>query len=228
MEKNQRKWKIWIDTGGTFTDCMAIDPFGKKKSVKVLSNSTLRGRITQIIDQKNLIFANSWDFKKDIFNGYDFYSLANPTKIAKVKSIDFNKKLITLKEPLSLADSNVDFAITANEEVPILACRIITKTTLSEELPPMEMRLGSTRGTNALLEGTGAKVTFLVTKGHRDLLEIGYQQRPELFALNIIKPKPLYHSVIEVDERIDAIDAAARLASEINMRLSFEIAERFL
>jgi len=204
MEKNWPKWKIWIDTGGTFTDCIAIDPFGNKKSLKVLSNSTLRGKITQIQDGKNLNFVSSWAFEKDIFNGYDFYLLTRPSQVNKIKSIDFSKKLITLKEPLSLVNSSMDFAITANEEVPVLACRLITETTLSEKLPPMELRLGSTRGTNALLEGTGAKVTFLVTKGHRDLLEIGYQQRPHLFSLNIIKSKPLYHSVIEVEERIDA------------------------
>jgi len=202
MEKSRPKWKIWIDTGGTFTDCIAIDPFGHKKSLKVLSNSTLRGRITQFPDAKSLNFVNNWAFEKDIFIDYDFYLLSHPSQVNKIKSIDFDKKLIILKEPLNLVNSNMDFAITANEEVPVLACRIITETTLAKKLPPMELRLGSTRGTNALLEGTGAKVTFLVTKGHRDLLEIGYQQRPHLFALNIIKPKPLYHTVIEVDERI--------------------------
>ena len=37
------------------------------------------------------------------------------------------------------------------------------------------IRLGTTVATNALLERKGADVTFLVTKGFRDLLEIRYQ-----------------------------------------------------
>ena len=66
------------------------------------------------------------------------------------------------------------------------------------------MRLGFTKGTNALLERKGAKVAFLVTKGFRDLLKIGTQQRPHLFQLNIPEPKILYQKVIEVEERISA------------------------
>lgn len=45
--------------------------------------------------------------------------------------------------------------------------------------------MGTTVATNALLERKGRKHAFLVTKGFRDLLEIGYQSRPRLFDLNI-------------------------------------------
>ena len=64
------------------------------------------------------------------------------------------------------------------------------------------VRLGTTVATNALLERKGVKVTFAVTKGFKDLLEIRYQDRPELFALDIKKPKPIYHKVVEIDERV--------------------------
>ncbi|NPA81393.1 MAG: 5-oxoprolinase [Epsilonproteobacteria bacterium] len=71
------------------------------------------------------------------------------------------------------------------------------------ELDEIEwIRLGTTVATNALLERKGADVSFLVTKGFRDLLEIRYQNREDLFALNIKKPKPLYKEVLEVDERV--------------------------
>jgi 5-oxoprolinase (ATP-hydrolysing) len=68
----------------------------------------------------------------------------------------------------------------------------------------LETKLGSTRGTNAILERKGAHTALLVTKGFCDLLSIGTQQRPQLFALKTIKPAPLYDIVIEVNERIDA------------------------
>jgi len=64
------------------------------------------------------------------------------------------------------------------------------------------VRLGTTVATNALLEKKGAKVALLITKGFCDLLEIGYQNRSELFAINPKKNKPLYKKAIEIDERI--------------------------
>lgn len=64
------------------------------------------------------------------------------------------------------------------------------------------VRMGTTVATNALLERKGTKHTFLVTKGFRDLLEIGYQSRPRLFDLSIVKPEVLYSHVREIDERV--------------------------
>jgi 5-oxoprolinase (ATP-hydrolysing) len=66
------------------------------------------------------------------------------------------------------------------------------------------MRVGTTRGTNALLERQGARVVFFVTRGFGDLLLIGTQQRGDLFALDVRKPDPLYEDVVEVPERIGA------------------------
>jgi 5-oxoprolinase (ATP-hydrolysing) len=62
--------------------------------------------------------------------------------------------------------------------------------------------MGTTVATNALLERKGTRHAFLVTKGFRDLIEIGYQSRPRLFDLNITKPEVLYSEVAEVDERV--------------------------
>ncbi|MRI58405.1 MAG: 5-oxoprolinase [Epsilonproteobacteria bacterium] len=64
------------------------------------------------------------------------------------------------------------------------------------------VRLGTTVATNALLERKGAKVTLAITEGFGDLLRIGDQRRPELFALHIQKPKPLYERVVELPERV--------------------------
>lgn len=62
--------------------------------------------------------------------------------------------------------------------------------------------MGTTVATNALLERKGTSHAFLVTRGFRDLIEIGYQSRPRLFDLNIDKPEVLYSEVVEVDERV--------------------------
>ncbi|KAE8146980.1 Hydantoinase B/oxoprolinase-domain-containing protein [Aspergillus avenaceus] len=64
------------------------------------------------------------------------------------------------------------------------------------------IRMGTTVATNALLERKGTRHAFLVTKGFRDLLKIGYQSRPRLFDLNIVKPEVLYDEIREVDARV--------------------------
>lgn len=64
------------------------------------------------------------------------------------------------------------------------------------------IRMGTTVATNALLERKGTRHAFLVTKGLRSLLEIGSQQRPDIFDLQIRKPEVLYDEVVEVNERV--------------------------
>jgi len=49
----------------------------------------------------------------------------------------------------------------------------------------------STVATNALLERRGARVALITTAGFEDVLEIGRQQRPELYALEPQRPDPL-------------------------------------
>ncbi|MCO7224705.1 hydantoinase B/oxoprolinase family protein [Pleionea sp. CnH1-48] len=67
-----------------------------------------------------------------------------------------------------------------------------------------DIRIGTTVATNALLERKGAKTLLLITQGLGDLLTIRSQHRSHLFNQNIIKPKPLYSAVIEIEERMSA------------------------
>ncbi len=76
-----------------------------------------------------------------------------------------------------------------------------------EPIPPgavEAVKMGTTVGTNALLERKGEPVVLAITKGFGDALEIGYQNRPDIFALDIVKPQPLQRRVIEVEGRLDA------------------------
>lgn len=66
------------------------------------------------------------------------------------------------------------------------------------------VKMGTTVATNALLERKGERVVLAVTKGFRDALRIGYQNRPRLFDRNIVLPELLHEEVIEIDERLDA------------------------
>ncbi|CDF87715.1 BN860_12794g1_1 [Zygosaccharomyces bailii CLIB 213] len=68
------------------------------------------------------------------------------------------------------------------------------------------IRMGTTLATNCALERNGEPCAFVTTKGFRDVIVIGNQSRPDIFDLNIKKPKPLYETVIEVDERVTLED----------------------
>jgi 5-oxoprolinase (ATP-hydrolysing) len=215
-------WRISIDTGGTFTDCIAENPAGELYRAKVLSNSRLRGVIIEEIAPDRYRFTHNWRTDKDIFKGYECHfpgadSLLQQAPVL-VENIDFQQNIISLSSPLTPHVSRLDshpspliphpsplvpFEITAREEAPLLAARLVTGTPLDQPLPPMEMRLGTTKGTNALLEKKGARTVLLITEGFGDLLCIGTQQRPHLFQLNIPEPVLLYDRVIEVNERLD-------------------------
>ncbi len=198
-------WKIWVDTGGTFTDCIAHSPDGEIKRLKVLSSGVLKGQVIERRDSKTISVQLSWPVQVDIFSDFLIAFSKNPKDKFRIASAEIGKSILHLEEAISSKIKNGDvFEISSGEEVPVFAARLITQTGLHQHFPSIEMKLGSTRGTNALLERKGARVAFLVTKGFKDLLLIGTQQRTDLFALQIIKEKPLYDSVFEVEERIES------------------------
>ena len=69
------------------------------------------------------------------------------------------------------------------------------------------VKMGTTVATNALLERKGDRTVLLITKGFGDALRIGYQNRPNIFARQIVLPEMLYERVIEVEERYTASGA---------------------
>jgi N-methylhydantoinase A len=63
---------------------------------------------------------------------------------------------------------------------------------------------GTTVATNALIQHRGVKTGLIVTRGFRDLLEIGRQKRPDLYDLQVEKPPVLVARDLrlEVPERV--------------------------
>ena len=66
------------------------------------------------------------------------------------------------------------------------------------------IRLGTTVATNALLEGKGATVAYVTTRGFKDVPFIGRGNRRHHYDLAWVKPKPFVQRrhAFEVDERI--------------------------
>ncbi len=224
MQDNRANWQIWIDTGGTFSDCIAISPEGEMIRIKVLSSSAIRGTLTGRKAPGVYTFRHNWRFTGNPFPGFTGFLLQNPGDRFRVLALDTDLMEVQLDRDFLLEEA-ADFELFTGEEAPVLAARLATGTPPDKDLPPIDMRLGSTKGTNALLEHKGAKVTLLITEGFKDLIFIGTQQRPNLFQLNVPDPFLLFDEVIEVPERLDASgevilelteEAAAAVAKKVS------------
>ncbi|EPY21440.1 5-oxoprolinase (ATP-hydrolysing) [Strigomonas culicis] len=66
----------------------------------------------------------------------------------------------------------------------------------------LEVRMGTTVATNALLEHNGERCAMVLTEGFGDILDIRDQARPKIFNLNIRKSKTLPELTVEAKERI--------------------------
>ena len=83
----------------------------------------------------------------------------------------------------------------------------VTRGLLEASVKPESVAMlnhGTTIVTNAVLEGTLAPTALVVTKGFRDVLEIGRHLRPDMYDLNQDKPKPIVPRDLrfEVEERM--------------------------
>jgi len=103
-----------------------------------------------------------------------------------------------------LGDPPFSYEIAGDEDAAQLAIRTALGLSLGAAWPPCEIRLGTTWGTNALLQRRGARTALAITRGFGDALRIGNQDRPRLFDLAIRKPEPVFESVAEIDERLTA------------------------
>ena len=93
------------------------------------------------------------------------------------------------------------------DDPAVRAIREVMGLPAAAQIPPgliQEVRLGTTVATNALLEGAGEPVLLITNQGLADLLLIGDQHRPDLFALEIPAPTSLAMAVVESRGRFNA------------------------
>ncbi len=91
-------------------------------------------------------------------------------------------------------------------------------------LPAADIRIGTTIATNALLERGGAACLLAITRGFGDALQIGTQDRPDIFARAIHLPPPLYARVAEIDERVTAEGAVLTRLDRTGARAALQTA----
>jgi 5-oxoprolinase (ATP-hydrolysing) len=203
---SQRPWEFWIDVGGTFTDCFARRPDGLLLRHKLLSSGVTKGTVaanstsSQIVDPQRAV---------DPAGFWSDYSLRllgpGGETVGESRVATFAGGKMVLATPLNARSQEGQiYELLSDEEAPVVAIRYLVGLPLDAEMPRLVVRLGTTRGTNALITRRGARTALVTTRGFGDILSIGYQNRPRLFDLTIKKRVPLFAAVVEIDERVTA------------------------
>ncbi|SFJ64825.1 hydantoinase B/oxoprolinase family protein [Planctomicrobium piriforme] len=200
------RWQFWIDVGGTFTDCVAQTPDGGLVEWKTLSSGAVKGRVDELVSGKALLDPLRAGVAENFWSGWTLTLRATGNEKSWSSRVVASQEdgRLTLSDGLPADALGAAYELRCDEDAPLICVRRLLNLRLDEPLPDVDIRMGTTRGTNALLERKGAATALLITKGFADLLLIGNQDRPDLFALNIRKFKPLTSLVVEVDERLGA------------------------
>jgi 5-oxoprolinase (ATP-hydrolysing) len=199
------RWEFWIDVGGTFTDCLAKLPDGSIRRHKLLSSGVTKGRIGDGSSQHGILDAARADDPDDFWTGWRLVLLdAEGREIDSAEVTGFERAAhrLSLTGPARSPAPGTTYELRCGLEAPVVAIRYLMAIPLAQPVPPVSLRLGTTRGTNALITRTGARTVLVTTQGFGDVLEIGYQARPRLFDLTVRKPPTLPSAVFEIAERV--------------------------
>ncbi len=200
---SQDKWQFWIDVGGTFTDCVAVDPQGRWRHWKLLSSGVVRGRVGPESAAGRICDPTRADDPPGFCHGAVCELLdAQGQVVARTRVRDQHQAVLFLEDQQFWPQPGQLYQLSWGLEAPVLAAHYLAQVPPGEPLPPLEMKLGTTRGTNALLTRSGARTALVTTQGFADVLHIGYQNRPRLFELTIRKPEPLVCQVVELPGRM--------------------------
>jgi 5-oxoprolinase (ATP-hydrolysing) len=218
------RWQFWIDVGGTFTDCLARSPRGEITECKVLSSSRIQGVVDERLAGSRIRVGTLVGLADDFLKGYRWRSLDGRAQAGAGRVLSSDPTgVLTLEGPRPSTSERLE--LWSGEPAPVLAIRRVLGRGLAAAVGAVEVRLGTTRGTNALLERHGAATCLVATKGFADMLAIGNQDRPRLFDLEIQRPAALYESVVEVGERT-AADGRVLVApdpGELRLALAAEV-----
>lgn len=225
----QPHWRFAIDVGGTFTDVLARDPDGRRRTLKILSTGRTVGRCANGSGGHHVVDPARTQEPAEFWNGaaLRIFEKSEVREAGRVVGWDAASSALVLDRPLPIAIvPGTAYELDLDLEAPILAIRLLMACPPPAPLGPLELRLGTTLATNALLERRGARVAFITTAGFGDVLDIGYQDRPDLFNLNIIKRDQLYQRVIEARERINAEGEVLQALDEAGLAEALAQAKR--
>ncbi len=191
-------WEFWIDVGGTFTDCLARAPDGRVLTRKVLSSGVTKGTIAGgpldvgVSRPHELRRERSRTRLQQRLRRCDFRrSVRQPSCVASLPLPPFEFSAQDDSRSLILSGSRSSRVLVTNCSPArtrpcwrFASCSDWDSTSRSCRRYHW-CKLGTTRGTNALLTRTGARTAFVTTRGFADVLRIANQDRPRLFDLEI-------------------------------------------
>ena len=183
-------WQVRVDTGGTFTDAWARSPDGRESRCKILSDGRLRVEL-------GAPDAEGWMDLMGAAAGWPDGLLVGWKSADGVEVTGHEGGRVLHGGGEGLVE------LDGGEEAPVVAARILVGVGPGEEFPELDMRVATTRGTNALLEGKGARVALFVSEGMEDLLEIRDQRRVDLFSLQQPAHEHLATGVYGIRGRLD-------------------------
>lgn len=141
------------------------------------------------------------------WTGCELFAMApNGNRLVSTRIADFRSGgwALLSDDAEELIEQASSFEVRSSMQAPIVLVHRLLQIPLQQQLPAITVRMGTTRGTNALLTRSGAKTALFVTEPFEDLLRIGDQTRPDLFSLNIVKAPDLTTLTLSVRERLAA------------------------
>ena len=159
-------WEFWIDVGGTFTDCIGRSPDGRLVPFKILSSGVTKGCVDEQLTPSRFVDPARCHDPERFWIGYDLRLLdgsGNVLVSTRVADFDARTGRITTAAlmPLGLPEGT-RYELQSHEEAPVVAIRHLLGLRLDQPIPEVVVRLGTTRGTNALLTRRGAKETGFI------------------------------------------------------------------
>lgn len=218
-------WEFSIDVGGTFTDCIARRPDGQLVRHKTLSSGVVIGVVESVADACGFSDCERRQDPQSFWQHWTVRFIRDGTEIGSAEVADFDSAAGAFRLCQSHADKvrpGDRYELSCGQEAPLIAIRYLLGIGLQESISLASVRLGTTRGTNALLTRSGARTALVTTQGFGDVLRIGNQSRPSLFDLDIVLPELLYESVVEIDERMAADGRPLREFDESHIALELE------
>lgn len=214
-------WDIGVDTGGTFTDCVARHVDGRLARSKVLSTSALRGVVRGgsldllVIEFARVVFPSTIE---KFFDGFVVRALDHGTAQGGARN-DGDAHVCTVQSARLLESGHVELKVGVHHaytphavgtfvdvlapfEAPIFAARLAIGRPIAQPLHDCRICIGTTRGTNALLQGRVGAVTLFVNNGLENVLRIGDQRRLDIFANAPRKPTTLEKNSVGVNARM--------------------------
>lgn len=202
---NTNVWEFFVDTGGTFTDCLARSKDGDFIRAKVLSKGNLSSKLESFVSAKEIKLESNVDWPNGFVNDFLISFAEKPKMRFPIKNWNLENRLLSLGKRVPFkVSSGMPVEIHTPWVAPILGMRLIlARQGLDCKDLKVRMRLATTRCTNALLENSGESPVLFITSGFADLLKIGDQRRNNLFSLIPEKRVPLCEEVVEIKERVD-------------------------